>query len=33
MLKILGRRTSSKVMKPLWMADELGRDYEQEDVG
>ena len=33
MLKILGRRTSSNVMKPLWTADELGLDHEQEDVG
>ena len=33
MLKILGRRTSANVMKPLWTADELGLDYEQVDVG
>ena len=33
MLKILGRRTSANVMKPLWVADELGLDYEQVDVG
>ena len=33
MLKILGRRTSGNVMKPLWAADELGLDYEQVDVG
>ena len=33
MLKILGRRTSANVMKPLWAADELGLDYEQVDVG
>ena len=33
MLKILGRRTSGNVMKPLWAADEMGLDYEQVDVG
>ena len=33
MLKILGRRTSANVMKPLWAADELGLDHEQVDVG
>lgn len=33
MLKILGRRTSANVMKPLWLADELGLEYEQSDVG
>ena len=33
MLKILGRRTSGNVMKPLWTADELGLEYEQSDVG
>ena len=33
MLKILGRRTSANVMKPLWTADELGLHYEQVDVG
>ena len=33
MLKILGRRTSANVMKPLWAADELGLDYEQSDIG
>ena len=33
MLTILGRRTSGNVMKPLWVADELGLDYEQVDVG
>lgn len=33
MLKIIGRRTSGNVMKPLWLADELGLEYEQEDVG
>lgn len=33
MLTILGRRTSGNVMKPLWVLDELGLDYEQVDVG
>jgi glutathione S-transferase len=33
MLKIIGRRTSGNVMKPLWLADELGLEYEQIDVG
>ncbi len=33
MLKILGRRTSGNVMKPLWTADELELEYEQSDVG
>ena len=33
MLKILGRRTSGNVMKPLWAADELGLEYEREDIG
>ncbi len=33
MLRILGRRTSGNVMKPLWAADELGLDYDQTDVG
>ena len=33
MLKILGRRTSGNVMKPLWAADELGLEYEQADIG
>ena len=33
MLKILGRRTSGNVMKPLWTADELGLDCEQVDIG
>ena len=33
MLKILGRRTSGNVMLPLWVADELGLDYEQVDIG
>ena len=33
MLKILGRRTSGNVMLPLWVADELGLEYEQVDIG
>ena len=33
MLKIIGRRTSANVMKPLWAADELGLDYDRVDVG
>jgi len=33
MRKILGRRTSGNVMKPLWAADELGLEYEQVDIG
>ena len=33
MLKILGRRTSGNVMKPLWAADEMGIEYEQVDIG
>ena len=33
MLKILGRRTSANVMKVLWVADEIGIDYEQVDIG
>ncbi|MFT6582448.1 MAG: glutathione S-transferase family protein [Alphaproteobacteria bacterium] len=33
MLKIIGRRTSGNVMKPLWAADELGLEYEQTDLG
>ena len=33
MLKIYGRRTSGNVMKPLWLADELGLEYEQIDIG
>ena len=33
MLRILGRRTSGNVMKPLWAADEMGLDYEQVDLG
>ena len=33
MLRILGRRTSGNVMKPLWVADELGLEHAQEDIG
>jgi len=33
MLKILGRRTSSNVMKVLWACDEMGLKYEQVDIG
>ena len=33
MLKIWGRSNSANVQKVLWAADELGLDYEQEDVG
>lgn len=33
MLKILGRKTSSNVMKVLWLCDELGIAYDREDVG
>jgi glutathione S-transferase len=33
LLTILGRRTSGNVMKPLWVADELGLPYEQVDIG
>ncbi|MBT5110448.1 MAG: glutathione S-transferase family protein [Rhodospirillaceae bacterium] len=33
MLKIIGRRTSGNVMKPLWAADEMGLEYEQVDLG
>ena len=33
MLKIIGRRTSGNVMKPLWAADEMDLEYEQVDVG
>lgn len=33
MLKILGRNTSSNVMKVLWVCDELGIEYDREDVG
>ncbi|MDH3714366.1 MAG: glutathione S-transferase family protein [Gammaproteobacteria bacterium] len=33
MLKILGRKTSSNVQKVLWACDELGLDYDREDIG
>lgn len=33
MLKILGRTTSSNVMKVLWVCDELGIAYDREDIG
>ena len=33
MLKILGRDTSSNVMKVLWASAELGVDFEREDIG
>ena len=33
MLKILGRDTSSNVMKVLWACEELGLAFEREDVG
>ncbi len=33
MLKIIGRVTSGNVMKPLWLADEIGLEYEQIDIG
>jgi glutathione S-transferase len=33
MLKIIGRKTSSNVMKVLWACVELGLDYEREDLG
>lgn len=33
MLKILGRKTSSNVMKVLWACDEMGVPYEREDIG
>jgi len=33
MLKILGRKTSSNVQKVLWVADELGLEYERSDIG
>jgi len=33
MWTILGRRTSSNVMLPLWVADELGIPFEQVDLG
>lgn len=33
MLKILGRKTSSNVMKVLWLCAELDIEYEREDIG
>ncbi|PZW51146.1 glutathione S-transferase [Humitalea rosea] len=33
MLTILGRKTSSNVMKLLWLCEELGIAYEREDIG
>lgn len=33
MLKILGRKTSSNVMKVLWLCDELGLEYDRVDIG
>lgn len=33
MLKILGRDTSSNVMKVLWACEELGLEFEREDIG
>ena len=33
MLKVLGRDTSSNVMKVLWACAELGLEFEREDVG
>ena len=33
MLKILGRKTSSNVQKVLWVADEIGLQYERTDIG
>ena len=33
MLKIIGRVTSGNVMKPLWLADEIGLEDEQIDLG
>ena len=33
MLKILGRKNSSNVMKVLWCCDELGIPFEREDYG
>lgn len=33
MLTIYGRRTSSNVMKPLWLAEEIGLAYQQVDIG
>jgi len=33
MLKILGRKTSSNVQKVLWACDELGLEYDRDDIG
>jgi glutathione S-transferase len=33
MLKILGRKDSSNVQKVLWLLDEMGMPFEQEDYG
>ncbi len=33
MLKVIGRKTSSNVMKVLWACAELGLEYEREDLG
>lgn len=33
MLRIMGRKTSSNVMKVLWACAELGLDFEREDLG
>ena len=33
MLQLKGRVNSSNVMKALWVLDEIGLDYEREDVG
>ena len=33
MITILGRRTSGNVMKPMWVAEELGLAYERVDIG
>ena len=33
MLKIIGRVTSGNVMKPLWLAEEIGLEYEQINLG
>ncbi len=33
MLKIIGRKTSSNVMKVLWACTEMGLDFERDDLG
>jgi glutathione S-transferase len=33
MLTVYGRRTSANVMKPLWLAEEIGLPYQQVDLG